>query len=115
MRVPKHTEALTLFDRIALAFGSIVFGVVTLFAYSVVVGFFVHPRAAVSVALLLASPIGIGYVAVCGLVGGIVSPARLAEFFSVLWGTHTFWESSRGRWVALAMAICLCVGLLSLR
>jgi hypothetical protein len=107
----RRSEAVTLFDRLAMAFLGVVVGVLTLLGYVLAVTFLAHPRAAPALLALLASPLGMIFVAGCALVGAL-APDKLADLFALLWGNHAFWDSRRGRWTAAVVAMALCAGLL---
>lgn len=114
MRVQKQPEPITLFDRLALIIGGIAIGSGTLFGYSIAAAF-VSPKAGFAFAILFLSPLGLAFVAACGIAGAIFGPAKLADFFGMLWGTHSFWTTYWGRWVAIAVAVALFTALVLLR
>ena len=85
---------ITWFDRFALAFAGALFGLLTLAGY-VIAGFFLMPSPSLGLAAAFSSRPGLAFIAVCAALGAVLGPTRLAEFFSLLWGTHPAWESRR--------------------
>lgn len=105
---------MTTFDRVAMAFLGVVVGALTLLAYGAVAFFLTRPQAAPVLWALFLSPLGLAFVIGCGLAGAFLPGERFADLFAILWGNHGFWDSRRGRWTAVAVAITLGVALLLL-
>ena len=104
-RRTRDAERLSLWDRGALAFAGALVGALSLGGY-IAASLFVFPRAALALTwAAFATPAGIVFVACCALAGALCSPERLAAFFSVLWGTHSFWDSPRVQHVGIAIIL----------
>lgn len=95
---------ITWFDRFALAFAGALFGVLTLAGY-VVAGFFIMPSPSLGLAAAFSSRLGLAFIAGCAVLGAVLGPKTLAEFFSLLWGTHPAWESRRVNGVAVWLVV----------
>jgi hypothetical protein len=90
----RRDPPVTLIDRLALAFAGALFGALTLAGY-VIAAFFVIPSPALGLGAMFTSKLGVALIAACALLGAWLGPARLADFFSLLWGTHPAWQSKR--------------------
>jgi hypothetical protein len=98
-----------MWDRGALAFAGALVGALTLGGY-IVASMFLFPRGALALTwAVFASPLGIGFIALCTLAGAFCPPERLASFFSVLWGTHTGWESPQVQRIGTVLILLLLV------
>ena len=90
----RRDPPVTWFDRFALAFAGALFGVLTMLGY-VIFGFFFMTGPSLTLASVFTSPFGLAFLAACAVLGAVLGPQRLADFFSLLWGTHPAWESRR--------------------